>query len=58
MKSSEFRRWLMSQGIEIKSGAKHDKLRNPANGKASHLPRHGSEIGEGLRRAIIKQLGL
>lgn len=58
MKSREFRRWLISQGIVITDGSKHEKLRNPANGKASHMPRHADEIGERLRKAIIKQLGL
>lgn len=57
MKQSEFRRWLESQGVEVKNGTKHLKLY--FNGKQSTLPRHpGQELGEGLRKAIIKQLGL
>ncbi|WP_271273836.1 type II toxin-antitoxin system HicA family toxin [Aliamphritea hakodatensis] len=57
MKQSEFRRWLESQGVEIKQGTKHLKLY--FNGKQSTMPRHpGKEIGEGLRKAIIKQLEL
>lgn len=57
MKQSEFRRWLESQGVEVKQGTNHLKLYY--RGKQSTMPRHPSkEIGEGLRRAIIKQLGL
>lgn len=57
MKSSEFRRWLAAQGATFKEGASHTKVY--LNGKQTTLPRHGSqEIGEGLRRAILKQLGL
>ena len=37
-------------------GAKHTKVY--LNGKQTTLPRHGSqELGEGLRRAILRQLG-
>lgn len=57
MKQREFRRWLESQGVDIKDGSKHLKLR--LNGKRSVMPRHpGSEIGEELRQAILKQLSL
>ncbi|WP_039914262.1 type II toxin-antitoxin system HicA family toxin [Cellvibrio mixtus] len=57
MKQSEFRRWLESQGVEVQNGSKHLKLYY--NGKQSTLPRHPSqELGEGLRKAILKQLGL
>lgn len=57
MKQSEFRRWLEAQGVEIRQGANHLKLYY--QGKQSTMPRHPSkEIGEGLRKAIIKQLGL
>ncbi len=57
MKCNEFRRWLISQGVLIKTGSKHDKCYY--QGQRSTLPRHGSkEIHDGLRRAIIKQLGL
>lgn len=57
MKQSEFRRWLKAQGVEIKDGKKHLKLYY--QGRQSTMPRHpGKEIHEGLRKAIIKQLGL
>ncbi|PWF25077.1 mRNA interferase [Corticimicrobacter populi] len=57
MKQSEFKRWLAAQGATFKEGANHTKVE--LNGKKSTLPRHGSqEIGEGLRRNILKQLGL
>lgn len=57
MKQSEFKRWLASRGATFKQGSKHLKVY--FNGKQSTLPRHPSqEIGEGLRRAILKQLGI
>jgi mRNA interferase HicA len=57
MKHSEFRKWLASQGARFEEGKKHTKVY--LKGRQSTLPRHSSsEIGEGLRRAIIKQLGI
>lgn len=57
MKQSEFKRWLADQGANFKQGKKHLKV--TLNGKQSTLPRHPShEIGEGLRQAILKQLGI
>ncbi|WP_108945638.1 type II toxin-antitoxin system HicA family toxin [Shewanella halifaxensis] len=57
MKQSEFLRWLEAQGVQKKQGGNHIKLYH--NNKQSTMPRHPSkEIGEGLRKAIIKQLGL
>ncbi len=57
MKISEFRRWLERQGVQTKEGGKHTKLY--FNGKQSTLPRHpNQELGEGLRKAILSQLGL
>lgn len=57
MKISEFRRWLESQGVRIEDGTNHWKLY--WNGKQSVLPRHPSkELKEGLRQAILKQLGM
>lgn len=57
MKQSEFKRWLAAQGATFVEGSNHTKVY--LNGKQSTLPRHGShEIGEGLRKAILKQLGL
>ncbi|MEQ1667996.1 MAG: type II toxin-antitoxin system HicA family toxin [Sulfuriferula sp.] len=53
---SEFARWLKAQGVTFKEGKKHTKLYFGT--KQSTLPRHAAEIGEGLRKAIIKQLGL
>ncbi|WP_407637519.1 type II toxin-antitoxin system HicA family toxin [Cupriavidus taiwanensis] len=42
---------------DLQRGAKH--VRVYLNGRQSTLPRHPShEIGEGLRKAILKQLGL
>ncbi|WDD95285.1 type II toxin-antitoxin system HicA family toxin [Burkholderia sp. FERM BP-3421] len=56
MKFSEFRRWLVDRGATFEEGAKHAKVY--LNGRQTTLPRHSGEIGEGLRRAICKQLGL
>lgn len=57
MKQSEFRRWLAEQGVVFKEGSRHTKLY--FNGKQSTLSRQpSSELAEGTRRGIIKQLGL
>lgn len=57
MKISEFKRWLESQGVEVKNGANHWKLY--FNGRQSTLPRHPSkELKEGTRNAILKQLNI
>ncbi len=57
MKQSEFRRWLEAQGVEVKQGTNHFKLYY--NGRQSTMPRHpGKELGERLRKAILKQLGM
>lgn len=56
MKMTEFRRWLLQQGARFEEGGKHTKVY--LNGRQSTLPRHAKEIGEGLRQAILKQLGL
>ncbi|EYS85155.1 mRNA interferase [Cupriavidus sp. SK-4] len=57
MKQSEFRRWHAGQGATFSEGAKH--VRVYLNGRQTRLPRHPShEFREGLRKAILKQLGL
>ncbi|MCC8363590.1 hypothetical protein LK996_10965 [Lysobacter sp. A6] len=57
MKQSEFRRWLAAQGALFKEGRKHTKVF--LRGRQSSLPRHPAhEIGDTLRRAILRQLGL
>jgi len=57
VKQSEFRRWLAGQGATFSEGAKH--VRVYLNGRKTTLPRHPShEIREGLRKSILKQLGL
>ncbi|KAA0547781.1 type II toxin-antitoxin system HicA family toxin [Citrobacter braakii] len=60
MKYSEFRRWLLEQGVEFfkaPGGSSHFKVK--INGRASVFPFHGSkEIPEPLRKKIIKDLGL
>jgi len=57
MKLAEFKRWLAVRGAVFIEGGKHTKVY--LNGKQTTLPRHGSqEIGEGLRRAILRQLNV
>lgn len=56
MKTAEFRKWLVQQGAVFKEGSKHTKVY--LNGRQCTLPRHAKEIHEGLRKAILKQLGL
>ncbi|WP_390174017.1 type II toxin-antitoxin system HicA family toxin [Robbsia andropogonis] len=57
VKQSEFKRWLAQQGATFKEGSGHTKVF--LNGKQTVLPRHPShEMGEGLRKKILKQLGL
>lgn len=57
MKQSQFKRFLASQGATFIQGSKHVKVY--LNGKHSTMPRHpSSEMGEGLRKAILAQLGL
>lgn len=56
MKASEFRRWLRQQGVQFTEGARHTRLE--FNGRQSTVPRHAGELGEGLRRAILRQLGM
>lgn len=56
MKTTEFRRWLIQQGVQLVEGSRHTKCY--FKGRQCTLPRHAKEIGEGLRREILKQLGL
>lgn len=57
MKQSEFLRWLVAQGVEVKQGGNHIKLYY--NGKQSTMPRHPSkELKNGTMKAIKKQLNL
>ncbi|OCG45147.1 mRNA interferase [Gilliamella sp. Fer1-1] len=57
MKQSEFLRWLVAQGVEVKQGSNHLKLYY--NGKQSTMPRHPSkELKNGTMIAIKKQLNL
>lgn len=57
MKISEFKRHLVALGARFEEGAKHTKVY--LNGKQTTLPRHATQdIGEPLRRAILRQLGV
>lgn len=63
MNTSQFLRWLRSQGIIVhpshgKGG--HRALENPANGRTSMIPTHGGrkQLGTGLMAKIKKDLGL
>jgi mRNA interferase HicA len=57
MKSSEFKRWLASQGATFRPG-KGSHLKVSVGGRNSVLPMHNKELGTGLVEAIKKQLGL
>lgn len=58
MKYSEFRRWLMRQGVTFEP-AKGSHFKVTLNGKTTIFPDHGSkEMREPTRKAILKQLGL
>ena len=57
MKTSEFKRYLALKGATFAEGARHTKVY--LDGRQSTLPRHGAqELGEGLRKAILRQLHL
>jgi mRNA interferase HicA len=57
VRHSEFRRELAALGARFVEGTKHTKVY--LNGKQTTLPRHGNQdMGEGLRRAILRQLGV
>lgn len=58
MKYSEFRRWLRNQGATFVP-AKGSHFKVYLANRQTIFPDHGSkEISEGLRRKIIKDLGL
>jgi mRNA interferase HicA len=53
----ERKRWLARQGAVFSEGSNHTKIK--LNGRQSVMPRHPSaEVREGLRRPILKQLGI
>ncbi|AZS80681.1 type II toxin-antitoxin system HicA family toxin [Achromobacter spanius] len=60
MKYSEFRRWLLKQGVKLephKSGSSHFKA--TLGDRIASFPDHGTkEIGKGLVEKIKKDLGL
>lgn len=56
MKNTEFRRRLAALGAEFKEGSKHTKVY--LNGCQCTLPRHKDEIGTGLLKSILRQLGV
>lgn len=60
MKYSEFQRWLIAQGVTVnKHGGKGSHRKVTLGDKTTVFPYHGSkEMGEGLRKKIMKDLGL
>ncbi len=57
MKQTEFLRWLVAQGVEVKQGSNHLKLYY--QGRRSTMPRHpNKELAKGTMIAIRKQLNL
>ncbi|MFF7864631.1 mRNA interferase [Pseudomonas sp. LLC-1] len=58
MKYSEFRRWLRSQGATFVA-AKGSHFKVYLGNRQTIFPDHGAkEISEGLRKKILKDLGL
>jgi len=57
MKSSEFKRWLIKQGVTFGS-QEGSHLRLYYQGRVSILPMHHKDLGKGLVETIKKQLGL
>lgn len=59
MSYSEFRRWLIAQGVELKQGKGRHKYKLYLNGKQTSFSDHGAkEMKEPTRLGIIRQLGL
>ncbi|WP_207285206.1 type II toxin-antitoxin system HicA family toxin [Pseudomonas sp. FW300-N2A2] len=59
MKYNEFRRWLVAQGVEFSKSANGSHFKIRYKDRQTIFPSHGAkEIGEGLRKEIIKQLSL
>jgi hypothetical protein len=57
MKRRDLLQYLADQGCEVGGGKKHTRIRNPANGKKSFVPRN-REIKTGTARGICEQLAL
>jgi mRNA interferase HicA len=58
MKSSEFHRLVKKNGWEVVRVAGSHYMYQK-NGQTIPVPYHGSkEIGEGLRKTLVKQMGL
>ncbi|MFC3873285.1 type II toxin-antitoxin system HicA family toxin [Neisseria musculi] len=59
MKYSEFRRWLISQGVEFTTQKRGSHQLIRLGNRTSVFPNHGSkEIGSGLVKKIKKDLNL
>ena len=59
MKYSEFRKWLLSQGVEFTTPKRGSHQLARLGNKTSVFPNHGSkEIGTGLVKKKKKDLGL
>jgi len=59
MSYNEFKKWLKAQGVEFQRGRGRHQWKISYNGKTTVLSDHtASEMKEGTRKAIIKQLGL
>lgn len=59
MSYNEFKKWLKSQGVEISNGKGRHCKKVTLNGITVPLPDHGAkEMGEGLRKKIIKELNM
>ena len=54
MKTSQFRQWLLAQGVVMKKGTRHTKLYYGK--RQAVLPRHATELKEGTMKSILRQL--
>lgn len=61
MTGREMIKYLLRNGMEkVKGGGKggHQKMINPLTGQTTEVPSHSKELGKGIERVILKQIGL
>lgn len=56
----EMVKFLQRQGIKKVKGGKggHQKMYNPLTGQTTEVPMHSKELGKGIEREILKQIGI
>ena len=60
MTGKEMIKYLLKNGMVKRRGGKggHQKFFNPATGQTTEVPVHSKELGKGIERTILKQIGL